>query len=120
MAKYKGKFATNFKKRQICKHKEEFEDCDKAEKTRGANNTRTGRMSTGNNGKYYQPSTLLQFRIFLLLAILIGATNAPFSLVDSEEFCALLHEMDKNISRTSSKISFSLTNSIVVEQSHNH
>ena len=37
----KGKFATNFKKQN--KHKEEFEDCDKAEKASGANSARTGR-----------------------------------------------------------------------------
>ena len=40
----KGKFATNFKKTQN-KHKDESEDCDKAEKARGASSTRTGRKS---------------------------------------------------------------------------
>ena len=42
---WKGKCATNLKKQFTNKQKEESEDCDKAEKVRGANSTRTGRKS---------------------------------------------------------------------------
>ena len=41
----KGKFAINLKKHLQNKHKKEFEECDTAEKARGANSTRTGRKS---------------------------------------------------------------------------
>ena len=52
------------------KHKEESEDCDKAEKVRGAksNNRKKERGTfitiTRDNSMYYQPTTLLQYRIF--------------------------------------------------------
>ena len=76
------------------KHKEEFEDCDKAEKARGANSTRTGRKSqapssqlqetiesTINTPRYYNTESFRQTAITRKLAIFIEATNVPFYLV---------------------------------------
>ena len=95
-------FATNLKKHLQNKHKNSFEECDTAEKARGANNTR-------KEGKSQVPSTQLQeiiestmnggkessrhTAITKKLSIFVGATNAPFS-VSIEEFHELLHEMN--------------------------
>ena len=73
-----------------------------AEKTRG---TRTGRKSqapssqvqeiiesTINPPHYYNKEPSRHTAITKKLAIFIGTTNVPFSLVDSDEFCELLQE----------------------------
>ena len=49
------------------KHKEEFEDCDEAEKARGANSTRTGRKSQASSSQLQETikSTIPSIQLLL-------------------------------------------------------
>ena len=51
--------------------------------------------STINPPRYYNKESSRHRAITKNLAILFGATNVPFSLVDSKEFHELLQEMDR-------------------------
>ena len=47
-----------------------------------------------NPPHYYNKESSRHTAITKKLSIFVGATNAPFSLVSSEEFHELLHEMN--------------------------
>lgn len=104
----KGKFPTNLKKHLQNKHKKEFEECNTAEKAKDRGPTAIGRKrqvarpssqetieNTINPQRYYDKQSSRHTSITKKLAIFIGATSVPISLVDNEEFRELLQEMDR-------------------------
>lgn len=104
-----GAFTSNMKKHLKASHKEEFLRFEKEEDERQKSHTHQKRGSALLSSSHSQQMTIKeamkptvyskdskkQLGITNKLAIFIGATSVPLSLVDCPEFCDLLKEMDK-------------------------
>lgn len=97
----KGMFASNLKKHLKNHHPNQFKELENAEseskmrKRSHASTSQTTLHQQIQTTQYYGKDSKRQEAITKKLAVFVGATNVPLSLVDREEFRALLSEMDK-------------------------
>ena len=101
----KGCFASNMKKHLKQKHKKAYQKFEKEEVEKSKTEAST---SKGSKGIYtqakitdivkvptYPKDSKKQLAITNKLAVFVGSTNVPLSLVDNPEFRDLLIELDK-------------------------
>lgn len=100
-----GMFASNLKNHLKRQHKEEYQKFEEEERNRTG--IKRKRAETGASSSQqtlteafkqdlYPENSRRQLAITRKLALFIGATNVPLSLVDCPEFRDLLKEMDKH------------------------
>ena len=100
-----GRYATNLKKHLKSYHNDEYQQFERDERNRRVgSSTRKGSQdslvqqtmeNSFNRPSYYSKESNRHADITKKLAVFIGSTNAPLSLVDCEEFSDLLSEMDR-------------------------